>query len=75
MNIATGREFEFKNPQDDPHLYPKPPAGFYYRYDGTLAAIPILVQITPSPKDQPSETDDVISIATRDFWDFLANNK
>lgn len=38
MNIETGREFEFVNPQDDPHLYPRPPAGFGYDIGGRLQA-------------------------------------
>jgi len=40
MNRTTGREFSFTNPQDDPHLYPQPPAGFSYDLDGTLKAEP-----------------------------------
>jgi hypothetical protein len=40
MNPATGREFSFTNPQDDPQLYPAAPAGFEYNLDGTLSAIP-----------------------------------
>ena len=39
MNINTGREFDFKNPQDDKHLYPELPEGFRYNLDGTLSAI------------------------------------
>lgn len=38
MDITTGREFPFSNPQDDPHLYPVPPNGFMYNIDGTLTA-------------------------------------
>lgn len=41
MNSETGREFDFTNPQDDPHLYASPPPGFAYRYDGTLVASPM----------------------------------
>ncbi len=36
MNIDTGREFPFQNPQDDPERYPQPPPGYYHDYDGTL---------------------------------------
>ena len=38
MNIETGREFKFANPQDDPHLYPSPPTGFGYDINGRLQA-------------------------------------
>ena len=41
MNCETGREFNFTNPQDDPHLYAPPPVGFAYSYDGTLVAVPM----------------------------------
>jgi hypothetical protein len=41
MNCDTGREFDFTNPQDDPHLYAPPPTGFAYSYDGTLVAAPM----------------------------------
>lgn len=40
MNIDTGREFSYVNPQDDRHLYPTPPPGFYYRYDGSIVGAP-----------------------------------
>jgi hypothetical protein len=40
MDPRTGREFNFTNPQDDPELYPSPPAGFQYDIDGHLIAIP-----------------------------------
>ncbi len=40
MNIDTGREFSFPNPQDDPHLYPQPPLGFNYNYNSHLIGIP-----------------------------------
>ncbi len=40
MDIATGREFSFVNPQDDPELYPNPPDGFTYNIDGKLVGIP-----------------------------------
>ena len=40
MNLETGREFGFTNPQDDPHLYATPPPGFSYSYDGTLVGVP-----------------------------------
>lgn len=40
MNIDTGREFPFTNPQDDPQLYAPPPPGFSYDLDGRLRAIP-----------------------------------
>lgn len=40
MNIKTRREFTFKNPQDDPDLYPPPPPGFQYDFDGSLMEIP-----------------------------------
>jgi len=40
MNPATGREFSFTNPQDDPQLYPPIPDGFTYNLDGTVRAIP-----------------------------------
>ena len=36
MNIDTGREFNFTNPQDDPDLYPTPPTGFSYDINGKL---------------------------------------
>ena len=36
MNIETGREFSFTNPQDDPHLYPKLPIGFSYDIYGKI---------------------------------------
>jgi hypothetical protein len=38
MDVVTGREFPFKNPQDDPKEYPKPPAGFKYDISGKLVA-------------------------------------
>ena len=41
MNIETGREFSFTNPQDDPHLYPKLPSGFYYDLNGRVVALPV----------------------------------
>jgi hypothetical protein len=47
MNPATGREFSFTNPQDDPQLYPAAPARFEYNLDGTLRAIPR----APNPRD------------------------
>lgn len=28
MNIETGREFDFQNPQDVPYIYVNPPPGF-----------------------------------------------
>lgn len=38
MDITTGREFPFTNPQDDRHLYPTPPSGFSYDiYDHLVA--------------------------------------
>lgn len=40
MDITTGREFPFTNPQDDPQLYPEPPPGFWYDLDGRLCAMP-----------------------------------
>lgn len=40
MNIETGREFSFTNPQDDPDLYPRPPPGFSYDLEGRLRATP-----------------------------------
>ena len=40
MDPATGREFSFTNPQDDPQLYPPIPDGFTYDLDGTVRAIP-----------------------------------
>lgn len=36
MDITTGREFKFTNPQDDPNLYPKPPKGYEYSIYGDL---------------------------------------
>lgn len=41
MDPATGREFSFVNPQDDPDMYPAPPPGFQYDIDGKLYAIPV----------------------------------
>lgn len=41
MNIDTGREFPFTNPQDDPECYQPPPSGFDYDYNGRLIARPI----------------------------------
>ena len=40
MNIDSGREFSFTNPQDNPELYPTPPKGFGYDLDGHLIALP-----------------------------------
>lgn len=40
MNIDTGREFSFTNPQDDPELYPPAPPGFSYDLSGRLMALP-----------------------------------
>jgi hypothetical protein len=40
MDPATGREFSWTNPQDDPELYPTPPPGFRYDLEGHLVAIP-----------------------------------
>lgn len=34
------REFPFRNPQDDPHLYPKLPDGQYYGIDGEIHVRP-----------------------------------
>ena len=48
MNINTGREFSWTNPQDDRELYPRPPPGFYYDLSGRLAAKPCY---TSSPLD------------------------
>lgn len=45
MDPATGREFSWPNPQDDPELYPKPPPGFQYDTEGRLVGIP-----KPRPK-------------------------
>jgi len=36
MDITTGREFKFTNPQDDPNLYPEPPKGYEYSIYGKL---------------------------------------
>lgn len=38
MNIETGREFSWPNPQDDPDMFPPPPAGFAYNAEVVLAA-------------------------------------
>ncbi len=38
MNIDTGREFDFPNPQDDADMYPTPPLGFRLDYTGNLRA-------------------------------------
>lgn len=38
MNLHTGREFDWTNPQDDPHLYPPAPDGFDYDRYGNLVA-------------------------------------
>ena len=40
MDITTGREFPFTNPQDDPGMYPRPPPGFGYDYQGRLVGVP-----------------------------------
>lgn len=40
MDVTTGREFPFVNPQDDPHKYPRPPPGFRYDIGGRLVAVP-----------------------------------
>lgn len=42
MNIETGREFSFTNPQDDPQLYPQLPHGFRYDVYGNVINIPNL---------------------------------
>lgn len=41
MDITTGREFPYTNPQDDPELYPRLPPGLRYSYDGSIHAEPI----------------------------------
>lgn len=53
MNIETGREFGFTNPQDDPQLYPRPPSGFRYNIDGTLQAIPFYNSAVNRPFQPP----------------------
>jgi hypothetical protein len=40
MNINTGREFSFTNPQDDRDSFSTPPQGFRYNYDGHLQGVP-----------------------------------
>lgn len=40
MNVETGREFPFTNPQDDPELYRTPPSGYQYDLEGRLVALP-----------------------------------
>lgn len=54
MNIETGREFSFTNPQDDPDRYPVLPPGLFYSYDGTVRALPVH---TPPPKLNDKLTD------------------
>ena len=41
MNINTGREFDFTNPQDDPQKYATSPPGFRYDWKGRLVANPM----------------------------------
>lgn len=53
MDIKTGREFAFTNPLDDPQLYPRPPPGFHYGYDGTLKAAPY--NQVPTTSNNPHE--------------------
>lgn len=53
MNIETGREFGFTNPQDDPHLYAAPPPGFSYNIDGTLRAVPSYNRAVNRPFQPP----------------------
>lgn len=44
MDVTTGREFSETNPQDDPHLYPRLPAGLSYDFNGNVRAMPRLSQ-------------------------------
>lgn len=53
MNVSTGREFSYTNPQDDPHLYPAPPSGFQYDCEGRLCATPQ----EPVPNREQNEED------------------
>lgn len=52
MDVTTGREFSYVNPQDDPHLYPQPPPGFAYSYKGTLMGFP-RAEWSFSPRNVP----------------------
>lgn len=60
MNTNTGREFSFQNPQDDPHLYPPPPVGYAYTWDGRLIRQPTPLRTTPSQSSKRSEICNII---------------
>jgi len=63
MNPSTGREFDFRNPQDDPHLYPgggflPVPPGHWHRLSPknddqpTVPVVPVIPVVPVSPKDK-----------------------
>ena len=56
MNIETGREFSFTNPQDDPELYPPLPPGFRYTiYGKVVKRQPYLRKRTVPVQNKKSE--------------------
>lgn len=75
MNIQTGREFTFTNPQDDPHLYANPPAGFSYRYDGTLIAVPRARPIFPTFSHRSAQTQQPQSLSATQIRNILQNGQ
>lgn len=65
MDIETGREFSWTNPDDDPELYPTPPPGFYYDLEGRLVAKPKETPKAPSrQRAVPKSDDDTVMRAT-----------
>jgi len=73
MNIETGREFSFVNPQDDPQCFGKPPPGYRFDLYGRLVRAPLTINETSENSARDAEVEKALLGAEVGAANFLGS--